>query len=685
MSSDADWSVPPSQASNPPASPHRAGHYSGLHPEDQPFQSSFFMRIQRPLPAEPAESLAADANTLLDLRDEKRPADAPAAFWQEAEEVDPAALVSPLADFPTLPSRRALNTPVPETPLLPRKPKERIRRRRTVRLLVAAALLFFLVATGLLTFLLLNQNGARALAPQLLALPGEVRVGDTLQLSGSGFTAHHALTLTRDAGEALRDAQGRALRPVTSAQGTFQLSFPITADWQVGTHLLRASDAQHTASTALTIQAAGSGPPDLQLGVSRLDLGAGDPGTLTRKNMTLTNAGGGQVRWSARSSVPWLALNPSGGSFAGSALVTLTVNRAHLSPQAYLGQVIFSQVGGQTQTLYVSMTVNTTSASLVLSTASLAFAGTPVQSPAGQTIVIQNTGGQALNWTSGSATADGASWLSVTPAGGTLPANSSAILTVNVDTLKMALGSYQGTLSFSYAGGPAQQVAVSLTVSPPPQPVMHVSPQSLNFTTNQGFNPAPQSFTISNTGNGPLDWAINADANGAAYLAISPVSGSVPPGQSARVSIAPLLGSANGTIRSTLTIRDSDPGTNVHTQQVNILIAITNQPVITLDTGNTIEFDHDSSTTDTSTLLIFSDSGSLPLNWSMSVSAQVPWLSFDTTGGSLPAGQETFINVHCVSGQMKAGTYRVTLTLRDTDAGTVVAPRTVTIVLIVSG
>ena len=30
-----------SMPSNPPASPHRAGHYSGLHPEDQPFQTSF--------------------------------------------------------------------------------------------------------------------------------------------------------------------------------------------------------------------------------------------------------------------------------------------------------------------------------------------------------------------------------------------------------------------------------------------------------------------------------------------------------------------------------------------------------------------------------------------------------------------------------------------------------------------
>src|SRR5437763_14304349 len=31
----------------PPASPHRAGHYSGLHPEDQPYQSAM-LAVQRP-------------------------------------------------------------------------------------------------------------------------------------------------------------------------------------------------------------------------------------------------------------------------------------------------------------------------------------------------------------------------------------------------------------------------------------------------------------------------------------------------------------------------------------------------------------------------------------------------------------------------------------------------------------
>src|SRR2546422_11185644 len=35
------------QRSIPPASPHRAGHYSGLHPEDQPYQSTM-LAVQRP-------------------------------------------------------------------------------------------------------------------------------------------------------------------------------------------------------------------------------------------------------------------------------------------------------------------------------------------------------------------------------------------------------------------------------------------------------------------------------------------------------------------------------------------------------------------------------------------------------------------------------------------------------------
>ena len=680
-----------SQPTSPLASPHRAGHYTGLHAEDQPFQSSFFVRVQRPSVPEP-EADETDASTHLDLKSDLRPdTPLPPTYQTEPPRVadygendeDISALVA-LADFPTLYPRHAPETPLPET-FLPVRPRRSGRSLRVAQLMITGAVICFLLATGLLAFLLVGKGQSQAQTAQarLIALPGELRVGDVLQLAGSGFDAHHVVSLTRDTGLKLLDTQGQQMLPTTDTRGAFQVHVPITAAWTIGVHPLQASEGRIKTATTLTIQAAVAGPPHLQLAVARMDLGSGNPGTLSHENITLTNTGGGRVTWSAQSSANWLALSPTSGNFAGNTVVVLTVMRANLAPQAYLGQIIFTQDQGSAQTLYVSMTVDTTSANLVLSTASLAFGGTPAQSPAGQTMVIQNNGGQSLNWTAGSTTSDGGAWLSVTPASGLLAANTSAILTINVATLTMAVGTYQGALSFSYAGGPAQQVAITLNVTPPPLPAMHLSQTGLNFTTDQGFNPPPKSFTIANTGNAPLDWAVHADSNGQAYLAISPVSGSVPPGQSASVSVAPLLGSTNGSIQSTLTVVDSDKGTTIPNQQISVSIAITNQPVITVFT-DTLDFAHASDNTDTSTLLIFTNTGSLPLNWTLVESAQVPWLSFSVTSGPLAAGDSTNIDVSCASSGMQPGTYTVTLTLKDSDAGSKVAPQSVMVTLIIT-
>lgn len=676
---------------SPPASPHRAGHYTGLHPEDQPFQSSFFLRVERPLEPEP-EPLESDVSTVLHLEDEaptspSYPARPPLAREYDGEE-EQAPEYSALADFPTLPERRSPNTPLPETrlPFSPLPARSPAGRSRIFQWLLTGSLVCFLLATGLLAFLLVgkNQSQAQVEQPQLIAAPGEVRVGDVLQLSGKGFDPQRVVALTYDAGLPLLDARGQQILPTTDAQGAFQIHVPITTSWKIGVHALQASEGQRKITTQLTIQAAQAGPPILQLGLTRLNLGSGLPGTRAQKTLTLSNTGGGRVSWSARSSTAWLALSPSSGSFAGSMAVQLLVDRANLEPRAYLAQVDFTQEGGTTQTLYVSMTVDTTPANLVLSSASLAFAGTPAQSPAGQTIVIQNSGGQSLNWSAANTTADGGTWLSVTPSSGILPANSSAMLTVNVTTLKMAVNTYQGALSFSYAGGQTQQVAISLSVTPPPQAAIHLSAQSLNFTTNQGFDPSAQSVTIANPGNAPLNWSIQSDFNGQIYLQITPASGSVAPGQSVNVSVAPRLSSASGTIKSTLTVTDSDAGNTVPSQQIAVSIAITSQPVITLNTSR-LDFAHGSSSnTDTTALLVITNTGNLPLNWTITTSAPASWLSFDSSRGNLSSGNYIYVYARCLSTGMKPGTYTVTITVKDSDAGTVVAPRSVAVTLVIN-
>src|SRR5438132_12937525 len=64
---EADAAFP--QRSIPPASPHRAGHYSGLHPEDQPYQSAIMSvpypgdRYQRPSAPEQPPAPMRQSNT----------------------------------------------------------------------------------------------------------------------------------------------------------------------------------------------------------------------------------------------------------------------------------------------------------------------------------------------------------------------------------------------------------------------------------------------------------------------------------------------------------------------------------------------------------------------------------------------------------------------------------------------
>jgi hypothetical protein len=689
VSGDTDFL--PSQATNPLASPHRAGHYSGLHPEDQPFQSSFFLRVQQRTDGERVETLPAP-----EFEPESEPDESSwSGMSQEPERDEAQTLLSEFAEAPT--NYPAFPSSLPETPLPtePRRPKQSI---RFVPVLASAALIFFLVATSLLVYLLLGRGPVSQASIQITAIPGVLRVDDTLALSGRGFHAHSQISVTRDAQVIILDAQRRPVQTLTNDQGAFQMHIPILASWSIGVHQLHVVDtASSQASTSITIQPSPAGPPHLQLSLLHADLGAGDSGTLTQKSLVLSNSGGGKISWQAKSSAAWLTLNPASGSFAGSATAVVSVKRSNLTPQAYLGQILFTQNQGASQILYISMAVNTAPANLALTPNALSFSGTPTESPANQTLIIQNSGGQALDWTAGSTTSNGVNWLSVTPASGSLAAGTSAILTVNVNTIQMAEGNYQGAFSFSYGSNAAQQVAIDLavglasptatpppTVTPVPVPALHVTPQSLTFATNQGSDPAPRSFTVANTGGATLNLAVQEDANAQTYLEIAPLNGSLAPGQSINVTVSPQLGSASGSINSILTVVDSDQGSTVVSQQVKTAIAITSEPVITLITGN-MQFLQDSISTDAVQVLMFSNTGNLPLDWSMSASSHVPWLTFSASSGTLTnSGDTAYINVECNSLNIKPQTYTVTLTIKDTDAETAVVPQTFTITVTIS-
>ncbi len=697
-------------------SPHRAGHYSGLHPEDEPYQSSFLPVQRPPLPEQPAleveevEDLA--YSTVPDMPD------APAPVAEPKRRV---ASLTPLPQPRQQRSAQTLRAPVPEQSeterdleavrtqapvivsdpqplaLAPRPPRSK-QRSMAVRLLLIISCFLFVVATGILTFLLLVSRPVPELQPVLTAESvGQPRANSTLLLSGSRFEASAKVMITRDKNIPVLDDQGHPLQTRTYSTGNFFVSITIGEDWAVGSHVIYATDEQnHKASTVISVQETPTTPPLLQLALTHIDLGEDGAGATSHKSITLMNSGGGQVDWQSSSDSPsWLKLTPTYGSFAGGGQeVVITVDRGTLAPQSYTGHIRFTQQGSSdpAQILTVTMGVNPAaanpaSANLVLSNAAFTFTGNSVTNPATQTLTIQNTGGQGLNWTASAATTGGGNWLTLSSSAGYLGAGAVASMTVNATSAGLSPGTYSGTLTFSYAGASATPVTVTLTVNPPPVAKITISPGVLNFHALMGRNPSVQSFTITNTGNAPLNWGILEDSNGKTYAPVSQASGTLAPANSVAITVTPSVSQAGaGTLNALISVIDTDPGTSVVSQQVKLAFTIVNQAVISLD-QNQLIYNQTSAIPNSVQLITLTNTGSAPLNWSLTITNASPisWLSVDVPGGTgLNPGGAVFISVTCDSTNLSPGTFSATLKFSDTDAGTPVAPQVVTVTVVVS-
>src|SRR5438876_1072556 len=159
----------------PPASPHRVGHYSGLHPEDQPYQSTI-MAVQ-PAPQRVHE-LPVDQPPLESVR---LPVAAERSFQSAI----------PLEDMVTLPPQRKWPT------FYRYRPQRIALRGRFVPTILTISCLIFLVASSLLAYIFINKKPI--LDKQTLSvMPSQLRVNDTFMLSGRGFGPNDLISFTHD-------------------------------------------------------------------------------------------------------------------------------------------------------------------------------------------------------------------------------------------------------------------------------------------------------------------------------------------------------------------------------------------------------------------------------------------------------------------------------------------------------
>jgi hypothetical protein len=652
------------------------------------------------------------------------------------------------------------------------------------------ACLLFLLASSILALAFIGDRTSIATA-LFSASPNVVRPNDVFTLSGKGFKASDLLHFSFDANQVLSDDAGKPLTAHTDEHGAFSLQLHVSPNWKVGHHSFYVYDPSQgmSISTGITVEPPSVAPPLLQLSSSALNFPAGGAGTISKLPLTLTNTGGGTINWQASSDQPWLTASPASGSFSGSANLQVAVNRGALTPQSYSGHILLVQQGTTESPLSVTVTmvVSPAPAALTLTQTSLEFAASTTQNPAMQSLVIQNSGGQPLDWTSTVTTGDGAPWLTVSPPQGHLDPATSATLSVSVSSLQLTPGSYVGTINF--AGGANAQVSVALNVqapgnlvlSPPAfnismltsqpattrtitlqnsggqsldwsvsattsdggkwlsvtpgsgtlmpnaqvtltvkiqsplsagayqgtlnftgqglqrqlaisctvtAPPIQMQTNALHFSASKGINPATQSLSMTNTGNTSLNWLVALDSGAPAFLTISPLSGTIAPGQKISLLVnADIVNAAVGKLSSGISIVSSDTNVLLADQKVAVDVQISDQVFqTTLPVGNLSFSQAVGTSPQAAQLLTITNTGTTEVHWSLTqpVSTAQPWLTVSVASGLLDAGGMVQVSVSCNSTTSVTGTYNASLQLFNTDVSAVTPVQTFPVTLTVS-
>jgi hypothetical protein len=651
----------PARHSIPPASPHHAGHYAGLHPEDQPYQSAY-------IPVAVQSSATAQADTQTPSAAKKRAARTRYAERSAADTPTRVIMPDPQSD------ERRLSPPGITT---------ETRRKRVVSITLVIFCLILLVSGSTLAYAFINKSPA-ANSLLLIAQPNQLRVQDTLTLSGKGFGANDLIYFIHDGNHPILDGNGKQLSAHADALGNFSVQVQVPANWNVGQHSIYAIDIERNESLSIvatvTIEQSSLAPPMLTISTTQLDLDAAAPGIISKQNITLVNKGGRQLVWQASSDQPWLSIFPNNGTFSGSSIVSIAVNRGTLPPQSYRGHITFIQRGHSSQmlTLTVAMSVKLAPpASLTVSATSLTYQGTEAQNPADQTLTLQNGSDQGIDWSSAVITGNGANWLSISPERDHLAAHSSETITVTVRSQQLATGSYTGFIGFK--GGTNPVVPVALSVVTPGN--MSASPPSLTFSA-VGENPPVQAITIQNSGGEMLNWSVSASTvDGANWLLPSPASGSLNPGASANIAVA-VNGAALSprSYQGTLTFAYNGMLKEV---PVALTVSVPPAPIISLS-QNTLNFSTILGTNPAVQTVTITNSGNAVLNWVTSEDQNgASFAPVSPASGSLSPMQSAHLTIAPDVSHQNAGTLSTKLTIADGSVKTKVASQQVMVTIVI--
>jgi Viral BACON domain len=244
-----------------------------------------------------------------------------------------------------------------------------------------------------------------------------------------------------------------SVNPSGLAAGTYSGNVTITSSG--------ASNSPKSIPVTLTVTSATSGNPSFAITPGSLSfsytLGSTASGS---QNLSVASTGTALSFTTAASGGPWLSVSPASGST--SATLKVSVSAAGMTAGTYNGSITVtsSSAANSPQTIPVKLVISSSTGSgrlRVFPSHAVYFDYQSGQSSPGAKNIRVTSSASPLSFT---AAPHGATWLSVTPSGGTTPAT----LSVSADPTGLASGTYTATIQLTAQGGGGLNVPVVLKV-----------------------------------------------------------------------------------------------------------------------------------------------------------------------------------------------------------------------------
>jgi sugar lactone lactonase YvrE len=443
-------------------------------------------------------------------------------------------------------------------------------------------------------------------------------------------------------------------------------------------------------------------PPAVALQPSPLTLSAPSGGKPVTADVTvatlLSGTAGAPVPGmaytaSVTSGGAWLSVSPQNGNTPG--LITVTADPLNLVPDTYNGTIVISVplANPPTQTVNVQFTVTTgVPATLTVDQSQLSFNYATTSTARSQTVIVSNSGGGPLNFTTSVSLQSGvsANWLSVSPQSGTATPGNPVSVAMTADPAMLPAGTYTGSVTIDGGSAGTRTVQVTMTITTNPF-VMLLSQAGLTFTAvqNGGAIP-PQTFGVLNLGSGTLSWTVPQPTtlSGGNWLSATPNSGST---SSADVGGAPLVtvsvnpaGLAPGVYYGLVKV--ISPGASNTPQEVvavlQVLPAGTDVAPIMQPTSLIFSSPEGVSSPSSQIVSVYDPTGTnKSFRSGVVTSSGGNWLVTLPTDATIASNEPTEIVVQPIVNNLAAGTYNGTLTLQFSDGRV----STVSITFVVTG